>query len=87
MTNLLDLVEVVLRVLIQDELANWSQRELFVRPHLGEIEDIVSPVLSLLRCHGLLFRGLDGGKWGRSPEVRHLRRRRSMRGSSWTRWH
>jgi len=56
-TNLLDFVEVILRILIQDELANWSQREFLVGPNLGEIEHIVSPVLSLLGCHGLLIEG------------------------------
>lgn len=53
-SDLLDLGKVVLRVLVQNNLANRAKGELPVRPNLGKIEDVVSELLSLLRRHGLL---------------------------------
>lgn len=52
--HLLDLGEVVLRVLVEDELADGAQGELGVWPDLGEIEDVVAEFLRLLGCHRLL---------------------------------
>jgi len=51
--GLFDFCEIVLWVLVENELANGAERELFVGPDLGEIEDVPAEVLSLLRCHGL----------------------------------
>lgn len=45
--------EVVLRVLVERELSDGSERELGVRPDLGEIEDVVSECLSLGDGHRL----------------------------------
>ena len=55
--GLLDLGEVVLHVLVEDELADGAERELRVRPDLGEIEDVVAELLGLLGGHGLLHAG------------------------------
>jgi len=51
--RLLDLGEVVLGVLVEDEFADGSERELLVRPDFGEIENVVAEFLGLLRGHGL----------------------------------
>jgi hypothetical protein len=51
--SLLNLGEVILRVLIQDELSNRTKGELCVRPDLGEIEDVPAEVLGLLWGHRL----------------------------------
>ena len=53
-TRLLDLGEVVLRVLVKDHLSDGAQRELLVWPDLGQIEDVVAELLGLLSGHGLL---------------------------------
>ena len=51
---LLNLSEVVLRVLVQDHGTDGTQRELGVRPDLCEIQHVVAELLSLLSSHGLL---------------------------------
>jgi len=55
--NLLDLGEVVLDVLVQEELSDLAERELTLRPDMGEIEDVdllvLPEVLGLLGSHGL----------------------------------
>ena len=51
--HLLNLGEVILRVLIEDELSNWAERELREWPDLGEVENIVVEFLSLLWHHSL----------------------------------
>lgn len=54
MTNLLDLGEVVLHVLVEDELANGAKRELAMRPDFGQVEHVVAELLGLSGRHGLL---------------------------------
>ena len=55
--DLLDLGEVVLYVLVQVELANLAERELVVRPDVGQVEDVdalvLPELLGLLGGHGL----------------------------------
>lgn len=46
-SRLLDLSEVVLRILVEHDLANWNQRIVLVRNNLGDVENIVFVVLSL----------------------------------------
>lgn len=55
--SLLDFREVVLRVLVENEFPDRSKREFGMGPHFRQVENIVSEVLSLLRCHGLLVMG------------------------------
>jgi len=50
---LLDLRKIVLRILVEDEGADRAERELGVRPNLGEVKDVVAEGLGLLGCHGL----------------------------------
>ena len=38
--HLFDFREVVLGILVQCELADFAERELFVRPHVREVEDV-----------------------------------------------
>ena len=57
-TYLLDLGKVVLRILIENKLADGAKREFGVRPNLSQIEDVVFELLRLLRCHGLLRRDM-----------------------------
>ena len=45
--GLLDLGEVVLHVLVEDELADRAERELVVRPDLGQVQDVVAELLGL----------------------------------------
>lgn len=52
--GLFDLGEIVLDILIEDELADGAERELAVRPNLGEIKDVVTEFLGLVRGHCLL---------------------------------
>jgi hypothetical protein len=52
-SSLLNLGEVVLRVLVEDELSDRAERELGVWPDLGEIKNVVPEFLSLLWCHSL----------------------------------
>ena len=51
---MLNLSEVVGNVLVQDDLSNGPERELCVWPDLGQVEDVVAELLSLLGSHGLL---------------------------------
>ena len=53
-SSLLDLSEVVLGVLIENDLPELAEGEVFVRPDLGEIKDIVTELLGLFWGHGLL---------------------------------
>ena len=55
--GLLDLREVVLRVLVEHELPERTQRELRVRPDLGQVEHVVAELLGLRRGHGLHIGG------------------------------
>ncbi len=63
-SNLLDLGEVVLCILIQDKLADLAQGELVVWPNVGEVEDVdllVLPQIFGFFCgHGLDFEGPFG---------------------------
>jgi len=59
-SGLLDLGEVVLRILIKDELADGLEWIIFVGPDLGKIENVVSEFLSLLGRHGLDVDGPAG---------------------------
>jgi hypothetical protein len=43
----------LLRVLVQDKLANGAERVLVVRPNLGEVENVDVRLFSLLRSHDL----------------------------------
>ncbi len=52
--RLLDLCKVILRVLIQYDLSDGAERVIFMRPHFGQVEDIVTESLGLLRRHRLL---------------------------------
>jgi len=51
--DLLDLGEVILNVLVEGKLSNRSKRELLLRPGLGQVENVVSELLSLFRSHDL----------------------------------
>lgn len=57
---LLDFREVVLRVFVQDQLANRAEREVFVRPHLRQVENVVPEALCLLWRHRL---NIDRPAW------------------------
>jgi len=59
-SGLLDLGEVVLRILVKDELANRLEWVIFVRPDLGQIENVVSELFGLFGCHGLDIDGPAG---------------------------
>lgn len=50
-------VQVILSVLVESKLSNRSKRELLLRPGLGQIEDVVSELLSLFRSHDLNVEG------------------------------
>jgi hypothetical protein len=39
--RLLDLGEVVLRIAVEDQLAHFDEREVFVIPNLGDIEGVI----------------------------------------------
>jgi hypothetical protein len=52
-SSLLNLGEVVLRVLVEDELSERAEWELGVWPDLGEIKNVVAEFLSLIWCHSL----------------------------------
>jgi hypothetical protein len=55
--DLFNLCEVVLGVLIEEELSNFTERELVLGPDVGHVEDINLLLLpyffSLFRCHSL----------------------------------
>lgn len=57
---MLDLGEVVLRVLVEGELAEWSQWDLLLWPDLGQVEDVPAELLGLLRREDL---NVDGPRW------------------------
>ena len=59
--NLLHLSEVVGGVPVENDPTNWDERELSMGPHLGQVEGVEGPVLSLLECHDLDVEG-PGGK-------------------------
>lgn len=56
-SDLLDLGEVVLHVLVQEELADLAERELLLGPDVGQVEDVdallLPELLGLLGGHGL----------------------------------
>ena len=52
--RLLDLCEVILGVLVEDKLSELAEREVLVGPDLGQVKDVVTEFLSLLRRHSLL---------------------------------
>jgi hypothetical protein len=54
-TNLFNLGEIVLGVLVEYELPNRAKRVFSMRPDFGKVEDVVAEILSLLRGHGLLY--------------------------------
>lgn len=58
--HLLDLSEVVLRVLVQSDLAKAAQRHLSLRPDLGQVEDVPAELLRLLRAENL---DVAGPRW------------------------
>lgn len=58
--SLLDLGEVVLRVLVQGEAAKATQWNLALRPHLGQVEDIPTELLGLLGAEDLHVTGPGG---------------------------
>ena len=51
--DLLHLGEVVPRVPVESDLPHWDQRELSVRPDLGQVERVEAPGLCLLEGHDL----------------------------------
>jgi hypothetical protein len=53
-SRLLDLCKIILRVLIQYYLSDGAERVIFMRPHFGQVKDIVTESLGLLRRHRLL---------------------------------
>lgn len=55
--GLLDLGKVVLDVLVEGELADGSEGHLALRPDLGQVEDVPSELLSLLRGKDLNIHG------------------------------
>ena len=61
--NLLDLREVVLDVLVEGNLADRAEREIGMWPNLGQVEDVVAELLSLLSRHGLLRNHLATLRW------------------------
>lgn len=54
---MLNLGEVVLRILVQDELANFAEGKLALGPNVGQVENVdfllFPKVFCLLGCHGL----------------------------------
>lgn len=58
--GLLDLGKVVLDVLVEGELADGSEGYLALRPDLGQVEDVPSELLSLLRGEDLNIHGPAG---------------------------
>lgn len=52
-SSLFNFSEVVLRILVEDKLTDWDQRIVTMGPHLSDIKDIVSIVLSILFRHDL----------------------------------
>jgi len=55
--DLLDFGEVVLDVFVEGELSDGSERELLLRPGLGQVEDVVTELLGLLGSHDLDVEG------------------------------
>jgi hypothetical protein len=51
--GLFDFSEVVLRILVEHKLADFSKREVLVWPDLGEIENVITELLGLLGSHRL----------------------------------
>ena len=58
--DLLHLSEVVARVPVQRDPPNLYERELSVRPHLGQVEGVEGPGLGLLERHDLDVHGPGG---------------------------
>src|SRR6266850_1279487 len=52
--SLFYLRKVILRVLIQYDLADRAEREFAMRPYFGQVQDVVAEVFRLLRGHRLL---------------------------------
>ena len=52
--SLLNLCKVILRVLIQYDLSDGAEGVILMWPHFGQVEDIVTESLGLLRRHRLL---------------------------------
>ena len=58
MVYLFNLVEIVLRIFIQDKLSNLSEREIRMRPHFGHVKGNFGKLACrLFVCHGLLHEG------------------------------
>ena len=59
--DLFDLGEVVLNIFVKDEFADLAERELLLRPNVGQVKDVdlllLPKVLSLLRGHHLNRQG------------------------------
>lgn len=53
--RLLDLCKEILRILIQYDPSDGAERVILMRPHFGQVEDIVTERLGLLRRHRLLW--------------------------------
>lgn len=53
-SNLFNLSEVVLGVLVEHEFPKLAEREVLLRPDLGEVKDIVTEFLCLFWSHSLL---------------------------------
>jgi hypothetical protein len=52
--SLLNLCKVILGVLVQYDLSHGAERVILMRPHFGQVENIVTESLGLLRRHRLL---------------------------------
>lgn len=59
-SDLLDLGKVVFGVLVEHDLADWAERELVMRPDLGQVKHGVTEVLGLLLAHDLHGHGPAG---------------------------
>ena len=59
--NLLHLSEVVLDISVQNQLSDWNERVVFMRPDLGDIEDVPLVGGGILLRHDLGKHGPGGG--------------------------
>jgi len=59
-SSLFDLREVILRILVENEFPDRLEWIIFVRPDLGQIEDVVAEFLCLVGSHGLDVDGPAG---------------------------
>lgn len=58
--NLFDLCEIVFRIFVQCEFAEWSEGNFLLWPHLGQVKDVPTELLSLLRAKDLEIAGPAG---------------------------